>query len=305
MSKFFEALERAQMEQARRTEVSSARATGRPPPPAAPSGEVPLAAPPVLGAPATAPKGSVDRLDHVEEHLVSLCNPRSFEAEQYRVLRHVVETLRKNTNLGVVVAVTSPEAGDGKTTTSINLAGALAQSSQARVLLADFDFRRPKVAPRLGMDGSRRSLVDVLEEPRLRLEDAVKHLPRFNLSVLPAGSAVGFYELLKSPRVEALLEEARRRYDFIILDAPPFVPVPDCRLLAEWIDGFLIVVAAHRTPRGLLAETVKLIDLAKVVGVVFNGDDTLRRGGYYQSYYNNVDAEPPGVARWRRPWGKP
>jgi capsular exopolysaccharide synthesis family protein len=303
MSKFFEALERAQMEQARRTEVSSARTTGRPPPPAASSGEVPLAAPPVLGAPATAPKGSVDRPDHVEEHLVSLCNPRSFEAEQYRVLRHVVETLRKNTNLGVVVAVTSPEAGDGKTTTSINLAGALAQSSQARVLLADFDFRRPKVAARLGLGGSRRSLVDVLVEPRLTLEDAVEHLPRFNLSVVPSGSAVGFYELLKSPRVEALLEEARRRYDFIILDAPPFVPVPDCRLLAEWVDGFLIVVAAHRTPRGLLAETVKLIDLAKVVGVVFNGDDTLRRGGYYKSYYNG-DAESPGVARWRSPWSK-
>jgi hypothetical protein len=54
----------------------------------------------------------------------------------------------------------------------------------------------------------------------------------------------------------------------------------------------------------LLAETAKLIDLSKVVGVVFNGDDTLRRGGYYKSYYN-VDAESPGIARWRRPRSKP
>jgi hypothetical protein len=75
MSKFFEALERAQMEQARRAEASSARTTGRPPPAATPSGEVSFAAPPVLGAPATATKGSVGRPDHVEEHLVSLCNP--------------------------------------------------------------------------------------------------------------------------------------------------------------------------------------------------------------------------------------
>jgi capsular exopolysaccharide synthesis family protein len=227
---------------------------------------------------------------------VSLLNPSSFEAEQYRVLRHVVETLRKDANLQIV-AITSPGIGDGKTTTAINLAGALAQSADPRVLLADLDLRRPMVARQLGLGRPRRSLVDALLEPSLTLEDTIEHLPRFNLSVLPAaGPAVGPYELLRSPRLEALLEDARQRYDYVVLDAPPFAPVPDCRLLAKSVDGFIIVVAAHRTPRGMLAEVLDLIDPAKVVGLVFNSDDE-RRSSYY-----NVYGVAPRSARWRRPW---
>ena len=294
MSKFFEALERAEREEA-------------PPMPATPAAELPPAAqlppapptrlePPVFGPPATAT--GLDRSNRVEEHLVSLLEPRSFEAEEYRVIRHAVETLRRGANLQVV-AVTSPGVGDGKTTTAINLAGALAQSTDARVLLADFDLRRPAVARQLGLNGSRRSLVGALLDPRMALEDTVEHLRPFNLSVLLAGaSAVAPYELLKSSRLEALLDEARRRYDYIVLDMPPFVPVPDCRLVTKCVDGFLVVVTAHRTPRGVLAETLNLIDPAKVVGLVFNGD-AARRSSYY-----NVEAEPPHGARWRRPWRK-
>ena len=294
MSKFFEALERAEREQALRTEASSPRTT--------PSGGVapappPFFEPPVLEAAATTTKPAVDRSIGVDEHLVSLLNPASFEAEQYRALRHIVETLRKGANLQVV-AVTSPGEGDGKTTTAINLAGALAQSPDARILLADMDLRRPSVARQLGLAGSRRSLVDALMEPGLTLEDTVAHVSRFNLSVLPAGSAVAFYELLKSPRLEALLEEARQRYDYVVLDTPPFVPVPDGRVITKWVDGFLIVVAAHRTPRGALAEALHLMDPAKVMGLVFNGDDA-RRSSYYDVYSGS-----PRRARWRRAWRK-
>ena len=80
----------------------------------------------------------------LDEHLVSLQAPSTAAAEQYRVLRHLVETLRKRTNLQIL-AVTSPGVGDGKSVTAINLAGALAQSPDARVLLADMDLRRPAV----------------------------------------------------------------------------------------------------------------------------------------------------------------
>jgi len=278
MSKFFEALERAEREEAFGTPPSAAD------PPA----------PPVFETLAPALELAVDRSHRIEGHLVSLLNPASFEAEQYRMLRHMVETMHQEAQLQVV-AVTSPGAGDGKTTTAINLAGALAQAGGARVLLADIDLRRPAVTRQLGLAGSRRSLVDALLEPRLTLEDTVQHVPGFNLSVLPAGgSAVAPYELLKSPRLEALLAEARRRYDYIVLDTPPFVPVPDCRLITKCVDGFLIVVAAHRTPGRALRETLDLMDGATVVGLVFNGGDA-RRPGYYGGY-----AGSPGGAWWRR-----
>src|SRR5437879_2263647 len=157
MSKFFEALERAEEGEVLGTEAPSSRPatdTSPSPPPAAPPRGVEPAAPPHLGrpvveAPAAVTKPRVDRPNRAEDHLVSLFDSESWEAEQYRVLRHAVETLRKGVNLQIV-AVTSAAVGDGKTTTAINLAGALAQSADARVLLVDVDLRRPAVARQLG-----------------------------------------------------------------------------------------------------------------------------------------------------------
>ena len=308
MSKFFEALERAETEQVLETPAPSPPPTVDPSAsaaPAAPSAEVPPTPsvrfpPPVREARAPTTERAADRSHRVGAHLVSLLDPRSFEAEQYRVLRHLVETLRKGANLQVV-AVTSPGVGDGKTTTAINLAGSLAQAADARVLLVDMDLRRPAVAGQLGLSGGKRGLAEaLLADSGLSLEDTVETLAHFNLSVLPAsGPAVAPYELLKSPRLEALLDEARRRYEYVVLDTPPFVPVPDGRIIAKYVDGFLIVVKAHRTPRGALAQTLDLVDPAKVTGLVFNGDNT-RRSGYYDAYV----ASPRG-ARWRLPWSKP
>ena len=308
MSKFFEALERAEREADRPTPASSPRPeagpSGSPPPAAPPAASPPPAAPEpvapsVFKAPATATRPPVDRASRIGEHLVSLLNPTSFEAEQYRVLRHLVETLRKGANLQVV-AVTSPGVGDGKTTTAINLAGSLAQAADARVLLVDMDLRRPAVAGQLGLSGGKRGLAEaLLADSGLSLEDTVETLAHFNLSVLPAGRAtVAPYELLKSPRLEALLDEARQRYDYIVLDTPPFVPVPDCRVITKSVDGFLVVVTVHRTPWGVLTEALDLIDPAKVVGLVVNGDDT-RRSSYYDVYAGSSRG-----ARGRGAWSR-
>lgn len=234
---------------------------------------------------------SAGRRGALDERLVSLLSPTSFEAEQYRVLRHIVETMRTDAHLHVV-AVTSPGVGDGKTTTAINLAGSLAQAAEARVLLADIDLRRPAVTRQLGLEDGHRGFLEALTQPELALTDVVRRLPRFNLSVLPAGGrSVAPYEALKSPRLGELLEEARQCYDYVVLDAPPFVPVPDCRLIAGCIDGFLLVVAAHRTPRKELAEALGLMDPAKVVGLVFNRDNVPL------STYYNVYAGPPQRGR--------
>src|SRR5262245_6593210 len=276
MSKFSEAFERVEAEWTLRPPTSSLRTTADVSTTSAEAAELPLSAPALLASP-------VHRSDRIAASLVSLLDPTSFEADQYRVLRHVVETMRKGANLRVV-AVTSPGVGDGKTTTAINLAGTLAQSADARVLLVDTDLRRPAVARQLGLSDSKGSLVEALLDTRLTLEDTVKPLAHFNLSVLPAGKpAVAPYELLKSPRLEVLFDEARQRFDYIVLDTPPFLPVPDCRVIAKYVEGFVTVVAAHRTPRDELAKALDLMDPAKVVGLVFNGDDA-RRPSYYTVY---------------------
>jgi len=119
----------------------------------------------------------------------------------------------------------------------------------------------------------------------------VRHLPRFNLSVLLAGrSPASPYEALHSSRLDELLEEARSRYAHVVVDTPPVVPVPDCRLIARRVDGFLVLVGAHRTRRELLQEALAALDPAKILGLVFNGDDRPRRGYYGYGYYTSPGA---------------
>jgi capsular exopolysaccharide synthesis family protein len=216
---------------------------------------------------------------------VSFLAPDSFEAEQYRVLRHLVERLRGERGCSCIVAVSSPSAGDGKTTTALNLAGALAQAADARVLLIDADLRRPAVLERIGGQlAANHGLVKAVQHPRLRLQNTTIQYTFLNLTILPAGHLTSSaYEIFKSPRFGALLEDARREYDYIILDTPPLVPIPDCRLIEQWVDGFFVVVAAHKTPRRLVQEALSVVSDEKILGLVFNGDDPPVFG--YEQYY--------------------
>ena len=290
MSKFFKALEQAEQERALRHHPV-------PPEPTSERGSIPPET-----APSPAPRSALELpmggSDGLEEHLVSLLEPTSFEAEQYRELRHLVEQLHKSTDLSVV-AVSSPCAADGKTTTSINLAGALVQAPDARVLLVDCDLRGAALATHLGLDDrTGPGLVDAILDANLTLEAVTHVLPRLNLSVVPAGRIPSApYEVLKSPRFGELLAEARRRYDYIVVDTPPLVSVPDCRVLSKWVDGFLIVVTAHRTARKLLEEALHVTESAKILGLVFNGDDRHVARGY--SYVSRRPSDRNGGG-WQR-----
>lgn len=238
--------------------------------------------------------------DGVDEHMVSLLTPTAFEAEQYRGLRLIVEQLRESSGLAMI-AVSSPSVGDGKTTTAINLAGALAQAADARVLLVDADLRRPTLAYQIGLADPGPGLVGAIVDRSLTLGQVVRGRPPFNLSVLAAGRPPAApYELLKSPRLAELLEEARRAYDYVVLDTPPLVTVPDCRVLSPVVDGFLLVVAAHRTPRKLLDEALGALEPAKVLGLVYNADDR-PLAGYkdYEYTYGAASANGHGAPTGR------
>src|SRR5438132_586723 len=117
----------------------------------------------------------------MDEHLVSLVNPASFEADQYRTIRHVLEQSHATKKM---IAVTSAAPGDGKTTTAINLAGVLAQAPDAHILIVDLDLRMPAVGDRLGLTVQSPGLADLLRHPDLTLDDAVQRLPRSRLEAL-------------------------------------------------------------------------------------------------------------------------
>lgn len=220
--------------------------------------------------------------------------PKAFEAEQYRVLSHIVEQLARAGR--AVIAISSPIAGDGKTITSINLARTLAQAPESRVLLVDADLRRGCVGEQLGFGRSTSlGLAGAIADPACRLETVVRQRPGANLAVLPAGACPPMpYEALRSPRVGELFKEARQRYDYVLVDTPPVVPVADLRALSQWVDGVFLVVTAHYTPRALLDEALSALDPEKVVGLVYNGDD-LPLSRQYRSYYGYGEPAPrPG-----------
>jgi capsular exopolysaccharide synthesis family protein len=228
----------------------------------------------------------------LDERLVCLTAPTSLEAEQYQALRLKLESLHRSRGVRVL-AITSPSVKDGKSVTAINLAGALAQGSEARVLLIEADLRRPSVARYLQISEKEApGLADIVLDPRLTLCDAIVEARPHKFDVVLAGStAAPIHELFRSPRLEALLQEAGEQYDYVVLDTPPLGPVSDCALLARWIDGVLLVVAAHRTSRKLLEEALNLLDGATVLGIVFNGDDRpfLRyRRHSYRGYFSGA-----------------
>jgi protein-tyrosine kinase len=326
MSKFTKALEQAQRERALRLQAAPPAPPAAPPAPPreahsaprevpSPPREVPTAPREVASPPRPAPRPrqvvspprrmpapprrASEGTGELDSHLVSLVAPASLEAEQYRALRHMVEQRHKNVNLSVL-AVSSPGVGDGKTTTAINLAGALAQGSDASVLLVEADLRRPSIAQLLGFsDSPGMGLVDAILDPRLTLADIVQPRTSFSMSVVLAGQTPPSpYEVLKSPRLGALLDEAREQYDYIVMDTPPLAPVQDCRVVARWVDGVLVVVAADHTPRALLEAALDVLDPTKVIGLVFNGYDHLKSARYARQY---VTAYADSVSQSSKP----
>jgi protein-tyrosine kinase len=236
----------------------------------------------------------MDAIVHEEprpvEELVSFVAPSSLEADQYRMLRHAVERLHQDAGYQVF-GITSAAAGDGKSITTLNMAGSLAQSAGTRVLVVCADLHRETVPQYLGLRTVRTpGLADAIVDEQYTLPQVVHRLERFNVSILPAGNVQSRpYELLSSRRLQALIDEARREYDYVLIDTPPVAPLADCRLLGRCVDGFIVVVSANKTPRKLLAEALRVLESSKLLGVVFNGDDSPLSP--YYGYY--AQHQPP------------
>lgn len=303
MSKFFKALENAEREHRERASEgvdTLADATNG----AAKTAEKPAAyGAPVMGESPTATAHArvfggmepapVREPGRVDDHLVSLLEPTSVAAEQYRAVRLQIENLRRERDVHVV-AVSSPGRGEGKTMTAINVAGALAQSSDARVVLVEADLRHPGVATALGLPAGR-GLSSYLLDPTLEPDAVIERPHGVGFSVVLAGSASTMpYELLKSPRLSSLLRTLRERFDYVVIDTPPVVPFPDVSIVRDLVDGFVIVVRANQTPRELLRDSLHVIGAGRVIGVVFN--DYARPGAA-------THGEPGWRGRLARPLG--
>jgi protein-tyrosine kinase len=209
-------------------------------------------------------------IPHISPLFVAATHPSSSAAEQYRLLRTRLEG-RDRGRRAQLVLVTSPGAGDGKTTTSANLALTMAQDFNHSVVLVEADMRRPTLAGLCGISPER-GLVDVLigSSP---LEEVLVQPPGQNLFVLPAGQATGrSAELLGSSMMARLIDMLRTRFDRIVVDSPP-VTLADTHVLARIADGILIVVRAGVTSRPALEHALEGVERERIAGLVLNDVD--------------------------------
>lgn len=195
--------------------------------------------------------------------------PTSGLAESYRRLRANLDYLRVESRLQSIV-VTSAVPGEGKSTTALNLALAMAEGG-ARVLLVDADLRRPSIARVTGLEGAA-GLTTVLIGAATA-QDVTQVWGPSNLHVMTSGGIPpNPSQLLSSTAMERLLEQLVEAYDLVILDVAPLVPVADPAIVARLTDGALVVAGCRRVRRPQLAEAMTALETAgaRCLGVVLN-----------------------------------
>lgn len=208
------------------------------------------------------------------------------DAEAYRILRTNIEFNRKNPEDNAITVV-SGGAGEGKSTTLVNLAYICAQGGYT-TLMIDADLRRPRLHTFFDINNSV-GLTNYLTTD-LMIEDVILQTPVDNLYFMPSGilpaDAAG---ILNSRRMSELIQDVKQRFDLVLVDSPPILGVSDASVLASEVDLTMIVVQHRKLPRNMLLRVKQAVENVggHVIGVVLNNVDVRSDSQYqyYTSYY--------------------
>jgi len=226
--------------------------------------------------------------DRIDPNLVTLNNPESYEAEQFKILRsNILYPVAGEPPRSILVTSTAP--GEGKSLTASNLAIAMALDGR-QVILVDTDLRRPTLHQKFGLD-QKPGLTNVLVG-HTPLEEALQktHIPGLRMLAcgpIPPNPA----ELLNSRAMRKMVEGLREQADIVIYDSPPCLATADAQVLSSEVDGVLYVIQLGQTRKSAVRHASEMLmqARARVIGLVFNKVDIeSRRHDYYgyYSYYN-------------------
>lgn len=230
----------------------------------------------------------------------SVSAPRSRAAESYRVVRgaalYALSNMAapNNTNgqqqPAAVLMVTSADAGEGKTLTTVNLAAVFAESGFS-VLVVNCDFRRPKVHQYLlGVEGHEAPAVADVLAPRMTTIDRVHLVTGFGEGSADANPA----EVVATQ--QRVIDAQRGNYDVILLDTAPFLATNDASELLSRTDLVAVVVRSGKTTRESAFRTAEVLERfsAPILGTVFNGSDENRGAQYYYYYHSQPESLSDG-----------
>lgn len=235
----------------------------------------------------TLPAVRVDRLIGRRQNIVTVQEAGGLATSAdaaFRLLRSRLQH-KLRTNNWSVLAVTSPTPGDGKTTTSLNLACSIARERQRTVFLLDFDMRNPSAARYFGVE-----LETGLDAYFRGQADWYQCLYRTNIDGLVLAGCNDptrdSSELLANSRLEELLANIRRisPSSVVIIDTPPVCATDEALLIGPRVDAVLVVVSEGKTPRNDLVTTINALAECNVAGLVINQSTEMTASGY-EAYY--------------------
>ena len=212
--------------------------------------------------------------------------PDASASEAYRALRTRIKFSKIDKDSLKTLLVTSATSQEGKTTTSVNLAGSFAQAN-FRTILIDADLRKPRIHTVFNQKrfpGFTDYFFGQATFEEILRKSEVNNLDFITAGTIPPNPS----EILGSTQMESFLEKLKSEYDYIIIDSPPVIAVTDSEILSSMVDGTILVVSANNTEMELMEKAVQLInhERSSFLGVVLN-NFTYRSGygSYYKYYY--------------------
>jgi succinoglycan biosynthesis transport protein ExoP len=219
--------------------------------------------------------------------LVTLKESDSAVTEQFRILYTKISWLNdrkpyNETKSYSVFAISSALKNEGKTITSLNLSIVAARDFGKKTLLIEADFKNPQIASYLGLkaDGG---LTDILLN-NTDIQSCMITYGHDNLSILPVGGSMqNSSPVLSSTRMKDLISTLRERYDYIFIDCPPILSLPDMNIIERLVDGVILVIRGEKTPRNLLTMASRSLQGDKLLGLILN--DVRQPSKQYRQYY--------------------
>ena len=215
--------------------------------------------------------------------LVTVNDPNTQAAEEYRKLKSFIVKLTKEGTFLNMLMVTSSVGGEGKSLTSLNLAISMAQDFDHTVLLVDADIRKPTLHSYLGIENSI-GLTDCLLDG-VEVKEALIRTGIGKLSFLPAGRSVpNPAEVFSSQRMSDFILEMKNRYPdrYVIIDSPPVLPFAETRSLSAIVDGIVLVAKEGLVTLHNIEETIECIKGTPMLGIVYNDAIIEKNLGHYQ-----------------------
>jgi len=229
----------------------------------------------------------IKSLEELMGRLVTTIGSKSAVAESYRSLWTNIQFANVDKPVKTIL-ITSPAPKEGKSLTAINLALTIARSGM-KVLLMDTDLHRPRVhwiSDRQKSPGLSELMAGDLND----IDGYLRNTTMDNFYVLTSGALTpNPAEILGSEKMKRLIEEVKKRFDIVLFDSPPVIPVADAAILAGMLDTTLLVVRSGKTTKQAVSRAKEVLQRlnASIYGVVLNNVDYTKQYGYYRYYYYN------------------